>query len=422
LLHIYSILFLSLFVILKCIALIVTSIRKQTTDRFAMLRYPISTGHHHRHTFFFCSSAGEYEQAKPLIDRLIAEQQSLPVAIFFSRSGYDYSQKKKEPCLCFLSPPDCIWFWRKIFKRFQPTTTLIVRHEFWPAFVTVAQTASKLIAIDISVSGSSSPWTSPKHFLTRRMLAQCCKIFTVTPEDASIVSRWRKSEKPGQCIAVGDTKFDRVLQRQRFAANERTRINEKIGGHLREGPRMAIGSGWPPDIELALASYEEFKDRWTLIIAPHDISRSMISLVENWCEARKLSFQLFSNEPQVNQTCQVLIVDTMGNLAEIYGCCSAAFVGGALHHQIHNVLEPACYGIPIAFGPKHLNSSEATTLARKGLAKVVHSPKDLSLWWTSLSKHDPAELQAFIDTMTGASQKIYSHMSQWNTSMETHFA
>ena len=414
-LQIYSLIVLCLFAVLKFIGLFNQAISRQLEHRFDMLQQNAVGSPKKDHIFFFCSSAGEYEQAKPLIERWVETGRLNPVTIFFSRSGYDYAHKKNEASLYFMAPPDCVWFWELIFRQFRPKATVIVRHEFWPAFVAVSRKFSFLAAIDVNTAGSSAPWTSSKHALTRKMLSMCDDISTVTELDAETIRNFAPSFNANNCRAVGDTKFDRVLQRQKSSEEELIKIDRTVSAHLKPGRRLVVGSGWPPDIEIALNCFQRDQKDWVVIIAPHDIGQPMLSLVENMCKSRNLRFRMFTDEPIPNDPCTVLIINTMGNLAEIYGCSSAALIGGALTHQVHNVLEPACYGIPIAFGPRYLNSGEAKLLARRGLATVIQSSEELAVWQQNSTAQSPAAMRAFIAQMTGASDRVYSFLSDKTT-------
>ena len=107
----------------------------------------------------------------------------------------------------------------------------------------------------------------------------------------------------------------------------------------------------------------------------------------------------------------LIVIDSVGILAEIYGTAQAAFVGGALHHQVHNVLEPASHGLAIAFGPFYKNSQEAIHLVHSGLAVVIEDSSQFGTWWRQLD-HDTADIRqrmlAATAELTGASDRIFA--------------
>ena len=107
----------------------------------------------------------------------------------------------------------------------------------------------------------------------------------------------------------------------------------------------------------------------------------------------------------------MIVIDSIGILAEIYGTAQAAFVGGALHHQVHNVLEPASHGLALAYGPFYKNSQEAIHLVQSGLAVVIKDPSQFVTWWRQLD-HDAAALRqrmlAATAELTGASDRIFA--------------
>ena len=110
----------------------------------------------------------------------------------------------------------------------------------------------------------------------------------------------------------------------------------------------------------------------------------------------------------------MLIVDKMGILAELYGSADAAYVGGALHHQVHNVLEPASYGLPLAFGPRYHNQREAQSLVEKGLAKVISDPDGLRDWLRGLSDQcADSKTLAAVTSLTGAAERIFTSLKHF---------
>jgi 3-deoxy-D-manno-octulosonic-acid transferase len=137
------------------------------------------------------------------------------------------------------------------------------------------------------------------------------------------------------------------------------------------------------------------------------------------CRARQLQACRFSDWQQnklmepVNQN-WVIIVDGMGLLAEIYCCGNIAFVGGALHHQVHNVLEPSVRGLYVAFGPRFYNSQEARLLISEKLVKSFDNEQGLTAWWKQLILDEAnlnQDLLKRVHSLGGASNKIISSLS-----------
>lgn len=421
-LQIYSALIFVLYVILALTAPMIPSLKRQFRGRLDALNSKPIANRAGKYIFFYCSSAGEYEQAKPLIDKWAEDDSFTPLIFFFSRSGLEYAQKRRESAPCFLSPVDCLWFWQIIYHRYQPYLTIVIRHEFWPSFMATAHQFGHLAAININARGSRGPWTSHKHFLTRKMLAWCDYIFTVTQRDVETVMSFSKNLRRTNCIAAGETKFDRVIQRQLNSRSDVALMRQRLSQRLVEGRRIVIGSAWPSDVDIIMPVFGHFKENWSIIIAPHDVRSEMIASITATCKSFGFETQLFSKDISHQDKTRVLILDTIGNLAEIYGCADAAFVGGAIHHQVHNVLEPACYGVPLAFGPKYHNSSEAKLLVDHGLAKVIHDSREVSSWWKALGSSRDLDMKSFIETMAGATNVIYNSLNPEKSRSESNLA
>jgi 3-deoxy-D-manno-octulosonic-acid transferase len=191
---------------------------------------------------------------------------------------------------------------------------------------------------------------------------------------------------------TGDTKYDRVRERALISDAQAAQLRDKIDRIFGPSKRLIVGSGWHKDIDLVLAVCRTLIQGglfggWQLVIAPHLVNEVMISWIIEKCSELNLSYCLYSqldNFKEDGQSRSIIILDKMGTLAEFYACGQAAFVGGGLHHQVHNVLEPAIRGLYLAFGPRYQNSAEARLLVDEGLAQVIDGETQLYNWWRNL--------------------------------------
>ncbi len=323
----------------------------------------------------FCSSAGEFEQARPLIDVL---QKNYDVHVFFfSKSGVEFVKARNESISYSLTPIDTIWNWQKVFSKWQPDFSIVVRHELWPAFLDVASKKSRLILVNYSR-------TDVPSFFTRRLLKTFESVMCINQEAADTLSFL-----PSDVVHVtGDTKADRVFARARqkndvalpdFYKSDKTR-------------NLILGSAWEADVAIMAPAFQQFvKDApssWRLTICPHDISDESLKHLATQVSGFGLTPVLFSQISGEVDVTKVLIVDKLGILAELYSIAAAAFVGGGSHHKVHNVLEPAAYGCPLAFGPLYKNSSEACHFVDDHSATVVRSVGDGLTWLKSIELSD----------------------------------
>ncbi len=378
---------------------------------------------------FFCSSAGEYEQALPMIHRLSSEHKTFCVLFLNSVSGYQYARVRDEKTPFFLAPLDFYWSWHEVFKILQPQITVVVRYEFWPAFLANAWRYSRLYLVDAGSleqdQRQNQPLSGLQFVFKKFVLSFFDKVFLVSENDRG---QYASLGVGAKIEIAGDTKYDRVLERLDSQTGQVKRIQEIFHSVFGSKKFFIVGSGWRPEIELGLTVFvqlpQEVRAGWRLILAPHDIGKDMVNWIQGAASERGLKLLLFSqlldergnlNEAAVGSERELLLVDTMGKLAEIYGSGSLALVGGAFDRKIHNVLEPAVHGLLIAFGPNYSAQKEAIMLKQEKLATVVSNSDELKRWW--LSHRDPqpsdkAAVKAKVLELTGASQRIVTSMKK----------
>lgn len=355
---------------------------------------------------FYCSSAGEFEQARPILDRL--RDDYLAIVLIFSQSGINFAQAQSSEEYIFKSPFDFTWTWRRFFKILKPHRVFVVRHELWPMFLKEATCPVWLIN---AVEHESSSLI--KRYVKAKLYSQLAQIVCVDDQSYQrIVDRYGYSK----IWVSGDTKYDRV--RERLEANRRFKdeLKEKIDTYWPSKFRLIIGSAWESDVELVSAVYKSnasLYEKWQLIVVAHDVSAANLRRITAILSRKNLTYAFWSKSIATSTVSEadVLVVDVLGILAELYACADLAFVGGATHYRVHNVLEPACLGIPISFGALYSTSQEATWLVSHKGVMVTYKECDLANWW--LSKHasgqfrDPRLLE-ILETQFGASDRIVS--------------
>lgn len=364
-------------------------------------------------TLFFTSSAGEYEQAKPMIDRLQNDKSVLCVIVFFSESGVRFAKAQGESCTFLKAPWDDWLHWRRIFDALDPNRSFVVRYELWPAFLSHAKAKGSLFLIN-GVSSPSMGGAGISSLVRRYLLRYFDQIFVVSQNDQKVFEEF--VAEPSLPVTVsGDTKYDRVRER----ITERKAKLAEVEGHLSpwtRKKRLILGSAWQDELNLCLRTFDKMGDlaeQWQLIVAPHDISEGMVNWVREQCEGQGLSVCLYSDRSLLNSEVQVLLVDCLGVLPEFYGCADVAVVGGAMHHRVHNVLEPAVRGLYLSFGPRYDTSKEAIVLVESQLAKVLESEDDLMALLndsTLLIGEKNLPLVSKVEDLCGAADKIFRQL------------
>lgn len=366
-----------------------------------------------RRVVVFCSSAGEYEQAKPLIARLESKLDCGVMVLIFSQSGIQFARAQGDDAMIRKASWDLLWIWQRFFHLVQPQLTLIVRHEIWPGFVRAAyRQGTRLFLID-AVAGSQTS-SGLKRLWKTYLYRFFQKICVVSIAD---VERLREDYgcSAEQLLLTGDTKYDRVVERLEERQQRWLRLQKRVDAKWQRRRRLIVGSAWPADVSLVAKVFQQdplLRQKWQVVLAPHDISPAMIECLVAECQTFGLSCSLWSELEQSRNAAtshEVLVVDAMGILAEFYGCADLAFVGGGMHHRVHNVLEPSCRGLPVSFGPRHHTSQEANWLVSRNLVTVVTNEAELNKWWNYWHQQDDLvdhRLLAEVKALCGASDRI----------------
>ncbi|MFN8889496.1 MAG: 3-deoxy-D-manno-octulosonic acid transferase, partial [Cyclobacteriaceae bacterium] len=241
----------------------------------------------------------------------------------------------------------------------------------------------------------------------RRMLAQMDWIFTQNEASIQLLS----SISVSKASLTGDTRFDRVHQiTQSGAAIElaaRFKNNQKV---------LVAGSCWKEDMEVLSPFINDHYQQLKFIIAPHEISESFLNYIEKSISAKTIRY---SQAKEGVEDYDVLIIDNIGMLSRLYRYGEFAYVGGAFGDGLHNILEAACYGLPIFFGNKNYKKfQEATDLMMRGGAFEVSGYTELKQKYESLNNRPENFLlacevtRAYVQENLGATKKIVDYCTK----------
>jgi 3-deoxy-D-manno-octulosonic-acid transferase len=309
-----------------------------------------------------CASLGEFEQARPVIEKFKSEFQSYKILLtFFSPSGFEVRKNYDQADYIFYLPWDTHKNAVRFITEIQPAMAIFIKYEFW--FHYTAELKKRNIPI---LSVSSIFRTDQLFFKSyggfyRNILKNFSHFFVQNDESIRLL----KSININNSTKAGDTRFDRVNELVKSSAElsivEKFKNNEKI---------MVIGSCWPEDLDVLIPFINENYYHIKFIIAPHEISESFISNLEKVVNSETVRYS--QAEKRKVEDCQIMIIDNIGMLGRLYRYGEFAFVGGAFGKGLHNILEAACYGIPIFFGDKNYEKfQEAVDLINRGGAFEV---------------------------------------------------
>jgi len=316
-----------------------------------------------RRVWFHSSSMGEFEQAKPIIAALRKKYHDIDIIVtFFSPSGYDHSKNYKLADIITYIPFDTKENARRFLDLLQPTAAVFVRYDVWPNHLweLSARNIPTFIANATMRTSSARFYPFMKSF-HRLLFNDFVSILTVSAKDVEAFSLFGLTHPSVQ--EIGETRYDQVWQRSADAKKKHL-IPISI---LEEKKIFIAGSTWPEDEEVLLPAIKkllEYDAKVLAILVPHEPTEEALEAIEKQLpfKTKSIRFSLLNDYSHE----RIIIVDSIGILMALYQYADIAYVGGSFRQGVHNVLEPAVYGIPVIFGPRHTNSQEAQELLRRG--------------------------------------------------------
>lgn len=358
--------------------------------------------------WFHSSSLGEFEQAKPIIEKLKKEKDVNILITFFSPSGYENSKKYPLADLISYIPFDTAGNAEKFIAITNPSLAVIMRYDLWPNMIhSLRKKNIPIYLVDATLLSSSPRKSTIVKSFHKNLFSQLSRILTVSEDDANEFKSF--GFDADKVKAVGDTRFDRVYQRS-LDAKEKKLIKENV---TKNRKIFVAGSTWEQDEEVILPAFlklNKVDKNVILIIAPHEPTILHLEKIENEFagKIRTIRFSHLNNYSGEN----VIIVDSIGILLTLYTYAHVAYVGGSFKQNIHNVLEAAVYGTPVMFGPKIDNSQEAIKLLELGAGIMVNSKREAYRYLRTLFNNEELRIRLgkisydYVRTNTGATDKI----------------
>jgi 3-deoxy-D-manno-octulosonic-acid transferase len=374
-----------------------------------------------RPVWFHVSSVGEFEQAKPVIAALGESHPNVPVVVSFSSpSGYKWAKRKEKlgekNNIKFIDyiPADFPRNVRTCLDIVDPKLLVFVKFDLWPNLIWEARRRHvPVVLIDATLSPSSRRTTSVGRSFYRSVYSHIQKILAISESDAT---RFLQTVPEHPSISVsGDTRFDRVVERKRLAGD--------IGFEVaRDGRKIVVcGSTWPRDeahLLPTLSSLLSTDPDLCVIVAPHEPLPERVEELLQWARSAGVSVGRVSAGISTPPP-RVVLVDTVGVLAETYRLGDIAYVGGSFSTGVHSVIEPAIEGLPVLFGPVHDNSFEALRLIEAGAGFAVESETDIRETLEHLLLDTNARMNAgdrarrYVESQLGATEKCVAAIEEY---------
>ena len=366
---------------------------------FSEYRFPF----YNRPTVWFhASSLGEFEQARPVMERYRQLHPDHRILLtFFSPSGFEVRKNYEgADAVCYL-PPDTLKNARQLVAVVHPVAVFFVKYDFWFNYLHELRDKNVPIYLFSAIFRPQQYFFRPWGHWYLQKLRDCYRHIFVQDE-ASL--QLLKQHGVTRCSIAGDTRFDRVHQIA-LAAEDNAVVEEFLKGYT--GKVLVCGSTWPPDEKiLAKASSNTW---WPerVIIAPHLINEDHLKQIEALFP-ESIRYSMLSMEPMgsINPNKpKVLIIDNIGMLAKLYRYADVAYIGGGFGVGIHNILEAVTFGKPVIFGPNYRKFKEARDITARGGGWSIKSGKELTTDCLDRLLTDP-------DAYNAASQACRAYMEE----------
>ena len=358
--------------------------------------------------WFHCASLGEFEQGSPVMEALRKQLPNYKILVtFFSPSGYEI--KKNTPLAdvtCYL-PFDTPANAKRFITAVNPVMAIFVKYEFWPNYL-FQLNAKKIPTILISgLFREGQPFFKWYGSLLRKSIQSIDHFFVQDSNSKNLLSTIAIEH----VTVSGDTRFDRVSHQ--IEMNNNLDFMENFKDH---SLCIVCGSTWPEDEAILIDFINTSGEDVKIVIAPHNIDRMQIESFRTKIQKTNVCFS--EKEGVKLEAFDVLILDTIGLLSKVYSYANIAYVGGAMGATgLHNILEPATFGVPIIIGDEFEKFPEARRLQQLAGLFSVNNSVELTEIMTKLL-HDSSFRSKtgmicghFVNSNTGATNLIASHIA-----------
>lgn len=359
--------------------------------------------------WFHAASLGEYEQGLPIMEEVIKAYPSYELLLtFFSPSGYEVKKHNSIATYVYYLPLDTAKNAKRFIQLTQPKLAVFIKYEIWPNYLNALQ-ANNIKSLLISgLFRKNQIYFQPYGKFLLKALHNFNHLFVQNDTSLSILQQNGITHSS----ISGDTRFDRVnLQLQ--ADNHLDFIENFKSDQL----CVVFGSTWPEGEEYITKFINASTSNTKYIIAPHQIKDEKIKNLKKNLNKKTILYSELAN--QDISTYNVLIVDTIGLLSKIYFYADIAYVGGAIGNTgLHNILEPATFGVPIIIGANHKKFPEAQILKDLGglfsIQNYEEFEKNLSQLLTNPQHrlNCGAASKNYIQNNKGATQLVLNYISK----------
>ncbi len=346
---------------------------KRDLDKSKILNFKIPEGTS-RVIWLHSASVGELDQCKALAKSIKQnERDTLVIQSVFSDSVLDKNFDLENTDLTFRLPLDFYFAYNFIFEKFHPDSLILMAWDTWPNLILAAKRYNCKTYL---ASAVLDPKSKRSSFFARRLTTKVfSKLAGISAVNESMILPFQ--ELAGERVkinALGDSRFDSVVEKIKSKTPDP--IFTKFASEYLPNPILILASTYKECDFVVLAEIESIlKLGYSVWIFPHKVDSARIQEILDFLKEKKLTVCLYS---KVKNPCKerIILFDALGILAFAYFYGRIAYVGGALHNKVHNILEPAYFGLPLITGDRIFNSFDANKLKEKESLKTVNSSEE----------------------------------------------
>jgi 3-deoxy-D-manno-octulosonic-acid transferase len=403
--------------ILKIVALFNNKIRLFVDGRkpiFKILSNKIKA--YDKTIWFHAASLGEYEQGLPVMERMKSRfPNHLIVLTFFSPSGYEVRKNNTIADVTVYLPLDTQSNVNQFLKLVRPDMVFFIKYEYWPNYLNALQNKEIPTYLISGIFREKQVFFKWYGSIYKKALDAFEHFFVQNSSSKELLLKLGKTN----VTVSGDTRFDRVTEILN-QNNELDFIEEFKNNSL----TVVVGSSWPKD-ESLLVNYINTANNVKFIIAPHNINKDQIANLQNQISKKTVLFTSL-NLKDVGASkladYDVFVIDTIGILTKIYSYANLVYVGGGFGNPgVHNILEPATFGVPIVIGPNYNHFAEATALVKMEGCISITNQEELNEVFDKLIQNEAVRLEkghicsTFVEMNKNASETIMNFIIQKKT-------
>ena len=364
--------------------------------------------------WFHCSSLGEYMQAEPLIETLKNGEKHYTILVsFFSPSGFMNVKNSNIDCKVYL-PFDFPWTMKSLFEIVRPEFIILANNDLWYNFLKIAKDKGVKTYL---IGAESKRFHNNKfllsHYFYKPIYSFFTKVFTNSDEDSKCLSLYLHNNK-GKIITTGNPRFDQVYNNSK--KNNIVKIDK-----IEERENVLLLSSMHKEdrnmIISQLIGYLKQNVSIQIIWASHEPNNQENKYLSNIFKRNELSVNIVDSLSKVESVkSRVIIINTVGILADLYWKVKLAYGGGGFSSGVHNLMEPAIAGVPTIFGPNYKKFKEAVEILNEGAGKTIKEGSGFKETVINYFNDDKILVKSsrsavkIINSHIGATKKILNHI------------